>query len=107
MNGFTWDAAKFRYTIELPSRLNISLTPAAATVPFGTSLTPKVNVVGTNKEKRTYAYTLDGSNPTIDPATGKGTGTTQVVTYTYDKVIPANDLTTFYMSTDNKLCWCR
>lgn len=105
MNGFTWDAAKFRYTIELPSRLNISLTPAAATVPFGTSLTPKVNVVGTNKEKRTYAYTLDGSNPTIDPATGKGEGTTQVVTYTYDKVIPANDLTTFYMSTDNKLCY--
>ena len=105
MNGFTWDAAKFRYTIELPSRLNISLTPAAATVPFGTSLTPKVNVVGTNKEKRTYAYTLDGSNPTIDPATGKGTGTTQVVTYTYDEVIPANDLTTFYMNTDNKLCY--
>lgn len=105
MNGFTWDGAKFRYTIELPSRLNISLTPAAATVPFGTSLTPKVNVVGTNKEKRTYAYTLDGSNPTIDPATGKGEGTTQVVTYTYDKVIPANDLTTFYMSTDNKLCY--
>ena len=105
MNGFTWDAAKFRYTIELPSRLNISLTPAAATVPFGTSLTPKVNVVGTNNEMRTYAYTLDGSNPTIDPATGKGTGNTQVVTYTYDEVIPANDLTTFYMSTDNKLCY--
>ena len=105
MNGFTWDAAKFRYTIELPSRLNISLTPAAATVPFGTSLTPKVNVVGTNNETRTYAYTLDGSNPTIDPATGKGTGNTQVVTYTYDEVIPANDLTTFYMSTDNKLCY--
>lgn len=105
MNGFTWDAAKFRYTIELPTRLNISLTPAAATVPFGTSLTPKVNVVGTNNEMRTYAYTLDGSNPTIDPATGKGTGNTQVVTYTYDEVIPANDLTTFYMSTDNKLCY--
>lgn len=105
MNGFTWDAAKFRYTIELPSRLNISLTPAAATVPFGTSLTPKVNVVGTDNETRTYAYTLDGSNPTIDPATGKGTGTTQVVTYTYDEVIPANDLTTFYMSTDGKLCY--
>lgn len=105
MNGFTWDAAKFRYTIELPSRLNISLTPAAATVPFGTSLTPKVNVVGTNNETRTYAYTLDGSNPTIDPTTGEGTGSTKVVTYTYDKVIPANDLTTFYMSTDNKLCY--
>ena len=105
MNGFTWDKAKFRYTIELPARLNISLTPAAATVPFGTSLTPKVNVVGTNNEMRTYAYTLDGSNPTIDPATGKGTGTTQVVTYSYDEVIPANDLTTFYMNTDNKLCY--
>lgn len=105
MNGFTWDGAKFRYTIELPSRLNISLTPAAATVPFGTSLTPKVNVVGTNNEMRTYAYTLDGSNPTINPATGEGTGSTKVVTYQYDEVIPANDLTTFYMSTDGKLCY--
>lgn len=105
MNGFTWDKAKFRYTIELPARLNISLTPAAATVPFGTSLTPKVNVVGTDNETRTYAYTLDGTDPTINPATGEGTGSTKVVTYTYDKVIPANDLTTFYMNTDNKLCY--
>ena len=105
MNSFNWNDAKYRYTIELPSRLNISLTPAAATVPFGTSLTPKVNVVGTNNKTRTYAYTLDGSNPTINPATGEGEGTTQVVTYTYDEVIPANDLTTFYMSTDNKLCY--
>lgn len=105
--GFQWtnDYGIYRYTIEKPERLNATITPAAATVPFGTSLTPKVNVVGTDNETRTYAYTLDGSNPTIDPTTGKGEGTTQVVTYTYDEVIPANDLTTFYMSTDNKLCY--
>ncbi len=105
--GFQWtnDYGIYRYTIEKPERLNATITPATATVPFGTSLTPKVNVVGTDNETRTYAYTLDGSNPTIDPTTGKGEGTTQVVTYTYDEVIPANDLTTFYMSTDNKLCY--
>lgn len=105
--GFQWtnDYGIYRYTIEKPERLNATITPTTATVPFGTSLTPKVNVVGTDKTTRTYAYTLDGSNPTIDPTTGKGEGTTQVVTYTYDEVIPANDLTTFYMSTDNKLCY--
>lgn len=105
--GFQWtnDYGIYRYTIEKPERLNATITPATATVPFGTSLTPKVNVVGTDNETRTYAYTLDGSNPTIDPATGEGTGSTKVVTYTYDEVIPANDLTTFYMSTDNKLCY--
>ena len=105
--GFQWtnDYGIYRYTIEKPERLNATITPATATVPFGTSLTPKVNVVGTDNETRTYAYTLDGSNPTIDPTTGEGTGSTKVVTYTYDKVIPANDLTTFYMSTDNKLCY--
>ncbi|MDY6270904.1 MAG: hypothetical protein SPL43_05910 [Prevotella sp.] len=105
MANFSWSSAKFRYTIELPARLNVSLTPTAATVPFGTSLTPRVNVVGTNSKTRTYAYTLDGTDPTIDTATGEGTGTTKVVTYTYDEVIPANDLTTFYMSTDGKLCY--
>ena len=105
--GFQWtnDYGIYRYTIEKPERLNATITPTTATVPFGTSLTPKVNVVGTDNTTRTYAYTLDGTDPTIDPATGKGTGNTQVVTYTYDEVIPANDLTTFYMSTDGKLCY--
>lgn len=105
MQSFTWESAKFRYTIELPARLNVSLTPTAATVPFGTSLTPRVNVVGTNSKTRTYAYTLDGTDPTIDPTTGKGTGSTKVVTYDYDEVIPANDLTTFYMNSSNVLSY--
>lgn len=105
MQSFTWESAKFRYTIELPARLNVSLTPTAATVPFGTSLTPRVNVVGTTNTKRTYAYTLDGTDPTIDTAKGEGTGTTKVVTYTYDEVIPANDLTTFYMNSSNVLSY--
>jgi len=105
MNGFTWDGAKFRYTIELPTRLNATITPTTATVNYAASLTPKVNVVGsTTATTRTYAYTLDGSDPVIDPKTGKaGNEATKVVTYTPDDVIPTNDLGTFYMNPDNEL----
>lgn len=103
MNGFTWDAAKFRYTIELPTRLNTTITPTTATVSYGASLTPRVAVVGTTAEKRTYAYTTDGTAPTIDAATGKATGKTKVVNYTYDTVIPTSDLGTFYMAPGNVL----
>ena len=105
MNGFTWEGAKFRYTIEKPTRLNVVLTPSTATVPFAASLTPKVAVIGTQSKNRTYAYTLDGSAPTIDAATGKGKNTTKVATYTCDEVIPTNDLTTFYMNSDNVLTY--
>jgi hypothetical protein len=102
MDGFNWNDAKYRYTIELPTRLNTTITPTTATVSYGASLTPRVAVVGTTAEKRTYAYTTDGTNPTID-ATGKATGTTKVVTYTYDTVIPTSDLGTFYMAPGNVL----
>lgn len=105
MEGFTWEGAKFRYTIEKPARLNVVLTPPTATVPFAASLTPKVAVVGTQSKERTYAYTLDGSAPTIEAATGKGKNTTKVATYTCDEVIPTNDLTTFYMNSDNVLTY--
>ena len=105
MSGFTWEGAKFRYTIEKPTRLNVVLTPSTATVPFAASLTPKVAVIGTQSKNRTYAYTLDGSAPTIDAATGKGKNTTKVATYTCDEVIPTNDLTTFYMNSDNVLTY--
>ena len=105
MNGFTWDGAKYRYTIELLTRLNATITPTTATVNYAASLTPKVNVVGsTTDTTRTYAYTLDGSDPVIDPTTGKaGNKVTTVVTYTPDEVIPTNDLGTFYMNPDNEL----
>ena len=105
MDGFDWSKAKFRYTIELPTRLNATITPTTATVNYAASLTPKVNVVGsTTATTRTYAYTLDGSDPVIDPTSGKaGNETTTVVTYTPDEVIPTNDLGTFYMNPDNEL----
>lgn len=107
MNNFSWNDAKYRYTIELPTRLNATITPTSATVNYAASLTPKVNVVGstaTTVTTRTYAYTLDGSDPVIDPTTGKaGNAATTVVTYTPDVVIPTNDLGTFYMNPDNEL----
>lgn len=105
MDGFDWSKAKYRYTIELPTRLNATITPTAATVNYAASLTPKVNVVGsTTATTRTYAYTLDGSDPVIDPTSGKaGNEATTVVTYTPDEVIPTNDLGTFYMNPDNEL----
>lgn len=103
MSSFNWNSAKYRYTIELPSRLSTTITPPTATVAYGASLTPRVAVVGTTAEKRTYAYTTDGTAPTIDTTTGKATGTTKVVTYTYDSVIPTNDLGTFYMAPGNVL----
>lgn len=105
MNGFTWDAAKFRYTIELPARLNATITPTAATVNYAASLTPKVSVVGTTATKRKYAFTIDGSDPTIDAATGNGTGTTVVRDYDYDPVVPTNDVYTFYMSSADQLTY--
>ena len=105
MSNFNWSSAKYRYTIELPTRLNATITPTSATVNYAASLTPKVNVVGsTTATTRTYAYTLDGSDPVIDPTTGKaGNKVTTVVTYTPDEVIPTNDLGTFYMNPDNEL----
>ena len=105
MNGFTWDAAKFRYTIELPTRLNATITPPTATVNYAASLTPKVGVVGTDAKTRTYAFTIDGSDPTIDATTGEGTGNTVVRTYPYDPVVPTNDVYTFYMSSTDQLTY--
>lgn len=103
--GFQWtnDYGIYRYTIEEPAHLSTTITPPTATVAYGASLTPRVAVVGTTAEKRTYAYTTDGTAPTIDTTTGKATGTTKVVTYTYDAVIPTNDLGTFYMAPGNVL----
>lgn len=103
MSNFNWNSAKYRYTIELPTRLSTTITPPTATVAYGASLTPRVAVVGTTNATRTYAYTTDGTAPTIDTTTGKATGTTKVVTYTYDSVIPTNDLGTFYMAPGNVL----
>ena len=105
MDGFTWDAAKYRYTIELPTRLNATITPPSATVNYAASLTPKVGVVGTNAAKRKYAFTIDGSDPTIDANTGLGTGTTVVRDYDYDPVVPTNDVYTFYMSSADQLTY--
>ena len=105
MSGFSWSNAKYRYTIELPARLNATITPTTATVNYAASLTPKVGVVGTNATKRKYAFTIDGSDPTIDPATGKGTGTTVVRDYDYDPVVPTSDVYTFYMSTADTLTY--
>ena len=107
MSSFNWNDAKYRYTIELPTRLNATITPPSATVAYGASLTPKVNVVGstsTTATGRTYAYTLDGSDPVINTTTGEaGNTATKVVNYTPDEVIPTNDLGTFYMNPDNEL----
>lgn len=105
MSGFSWSNAKYRYTIELPTRLNATITPTTATVNYAASLTPKVSVVGTDAKTRTYAFTIDGTDPTIDPATGEATGTTVKRTYTYDPVVPANDIYTFYMSTADTLTY--
>lgn len=107
MSNFNWNDAKYRYTIELPTRLNATITPPTATVNYGASLTPKVSVVGTNdtKTKRKYAFTIDGSNPTIDATTGLGTGSTIVRDYDYDPVVPTNDVYTFYMSSADQLTY--
>lgn len=102
MSSFSWTAAKYRYTIELPSRLSIILNPTSATVPYGTTLTPKatVNVPSTETStERRYAFTIDGTTPTIDASTGKASGTsTYVVDYTYDAVVPTSDVATFKMN---------
>lgn len=105
MSGFSWSNAKYRYTIELPARLNATITPPSATVNYAASLTPKVGVVGTTAEKRKYAFTIDGSNPTIDANTGLGKGSTIVRDYTYDPVVPTSDVYTFYMSTADTLTY--
>ena len=95
------DTVTYRFNDYVP--LNVKLTPKTATVAYGASLTPKVEVTETDATTRTYAYTTDGTAPTIDTTTGKATGTTKVVTYTYDSVIPTNDLGTFYMAPGNVL----
>jgi len=95
------DTVTYRFNDYVP--LNVRLTPATATVAYAASLTPKVEVTETEAETRTYAYTTDGTAPTIDAATGKATGKTKVVTYTYDPVIPTSDLGTFYMAPGNVL----
>lgn len=103
--GFQWtnDYGIYRYTIEGSAHLSTTITPPTATVAYGASLTPKVEVNDpNNRTKRIYAYTIDGSAPTID-ANGNGTGTTKVVTYNYDEVIPTSDLGTFYMEPGNVL----
>ena len=107
MQGFQWtnDYGIYRYTIEEPERLNATITPPTATVNYAASLTPKVGVVGTNAPKRKYAFTIDGSDPTIDPATGEGTDNTVVKDYDYDPVVPTSDVYTFYMSTADTLTY--
>ena len=95
------DTVTYRFNDYVP--LNVRLTPATATVAYAASLTPKVEVTETEAETRTYAYTTNGTAPTIDAATGKATGKTKVVTYTYDPVIPTSDLGTFYMTPGNVL----
>lgn len=105
MSNFNWNDAKYRYTIELPTRLNATITPTAATVNYAASLTPKVSVVGTNATKRKYAFTIDGSNPTINTTTGEGTDNTVVREYDYDPVVPTNDVYTFYMSSADQLTY--
>lgn len=105
MSSFNWNDAKYRYTIELPARLNATITPTSATVNYAASLTPKVGVVGTTAEKRKYAFTIDGSNPTIDANTGLGKGSTIVRDYTYDPVVPTSDVYTFYMSSADTLTY--
>ena len=95
------DTVTYRFNDYVP--LNVRLTPATATVAYAASLTPKVEVTETEAETRTYAYTTNGTAPTIDAATGKATGKTKVVTYTYDPVIPTSDLGTFYMAPGNVL----
>lgn len=95
------DTVTYRFNDYVP--LNVRLTPATATVAYAASLTPKVEVTETEAKTRTYAYTTDGTAPTIEAATGKATGKTKVVTYTYDPVIPTSDLGTFYMAPGNVL----
>ena len=106
--GFEWsnDYGIYRYTIEEPAHLSTTITPPTATVAYGASLTPKVEVNDPNNgSTRKYAYTTDGTDPVIDTATGNPAhnSSTKVVTYTYDEVIPSNDLGTFYMAPGNVL----
>lgn len=104
--GFQWtnDYGIYRYTIEEPAHMSTTITPPTATVAYGASLTPKVEVTDPeNGSTRTYAYTTDGSDPTIDPTSGEAKGTTKIVTYTPDAVIPTSDLGTFYMAPGNVL----
>ena len=99
------DTVTYRFNDYVP--LNVKLTPPTATVPFGTSLTPKVEVVGkTNVTDRMYAFTLDGSTPVINTKTGAaGNELTHVITYTPDAVVPTSDLGTFYMTPGNVLAF--
>jgi hypothetical protein len=97
------DTVTYRFNDYVP--LNATITPTTATVNYAASLTPKVGVVGTDAKTRTYAFTIDGSDPTIVPATGEGTGKTVVRTYDYDAVVPTSDVYTFYMSSADTLTY--
>lgn len=98
------DTVTYRFNDYVP--LNATITPATATVNYAVSLTPKVSVVGTKAaEKRKYAFTIDGSKPTIDATTGKATGKTFLREYDYDPVVPTNDVYTFYMSSADQLTY--
>lgn len=96
------DTVTYRFTDYVP--LAVKLTPPTATVPYGTSLTPKAEVINTTDATRRFAFTIDGTNPVINTKDASaGNPSTWVVTYTYDPVIPTSDLGTFYMAPGNVL----
>lgn len=96
------DTVTYRFTDYVP--LAVKLTPPTATVPYGTSLTPKAEVINTTDATRSFAFTIDGTNPVINTKDAlAGNLSTWVVTYTYDPVIPTSDLGTFYMTPGNVL----
>lgn len=98
------DTVTYRFTDYVP--LAVKLTPPTATVPYGTSLTPKAEVINTTDATRRFAYTIDGTNPVINTKDASaGSSSTRVVTYTYDPVIPTSDLGTFYMAPGNVLAF--
>ena len=98
------DTVTYRFTDYVP--LAVKLTPPTATVPYGTSLTPKAEVINTTDATRRFAFTIDGTNPVINTKNASaGNSSTWVVTYTYDPVIPTSDLGTFYMTPGNMLAF--
>ncbi|MDD6378599.1 MAG: chitobiase/beta-hexosaminidase C-terminal domain-containing protein, partial [Prevotella sp.] len=98
------DTVTYRFKDYVP--LAVKLTPPTATVPYGTSLTPKAEVINTTDATRSFAFTIDGTNPVINTKDASaGNESTWVVTYTYDPVIPTSDLGTFYMTPGNVLAF--
>ena len=98
------DTVTYRFKDYVP--LAVKLTPPTATVPYGTSLTPKAEVINTTNATRRFAFTIDGTNPVINTKNASaGNESTWVVTYTYDPVIPTSDLGTFYMTPGNVLAF--